>query len=63
MARYPVIPVLYERMSPGCVLLMDDSDREDENHAIGRWNSEYPDLIIRRHSDSKGTVEVTKGGT
>ncbi len=36
-ARYPAVPVLRERLSPGCVVLMDDGARDDETWIAHRW--------------------------
>jgi predicted O-methyltransferase YrrM len=60
MARYPALPVLFERISHGGTIVMDDASRDGEQAAIERWTREFPGLEIRYHRDSKGTVEITK---
>ena len=62
-ARYPALPMLHRRMADDGVLLMDDATRSDERAAIDRWKEEFPDLTTRFYSDSKGTVEIVKGGS
>jgi predicted O-methyltransferase YrrM len=63
LARYPALPVLIERLMPTGVVLMDDAYRPDERSAVERWRTEYPDLVIVRHSDSKGTFEIRRAPT
>jgi predicted O-methyltransferase YrrM len=63
LARYPALPMLHGRIDEGGTLLMDDATRPDERAAVDRWAAEFPDLAIRFHSDSKGTVEIVKGGS
>ena len=62
LARYPALPLLYERLAEGGVILMDDAARTEERSAIDRWKSEFPSFEFQYHSDSKGTVEITKVG-
>lgn len=61
LARFPAIPLLYDRLSQGAVILMDDADRPDERKAVSRWQSDYPNLDPTWHRDTKGTVQLTKG--
>jgi hypothetical protein len=42
MARYPALPILFERLSKGAQILLDDADREDEQRTAERWLSEFP---------------------
>lgn len=43
-ARYPALPVLVERMSNACVVVLDDSERDGEQEAIARWILSYPEF-------------------
>jgi hypothetical protein len=43
-ARYPAIPLLYERFSDGIAIFLDDADRPDEQAAVLRWTNEFPRL-------------------
>jgi predicted O-methyltransferase YrrM len=61
LARYPAIPLLYDRLTTDGVVLMDDAIRPEEKSVVDRWAAEFPDLVIRTHRDAKGTVELTKG--
>jgi predicted O-methyltransferase YrrM len=44
MARYPAMPLLYDKLAPGAVVVMDDTNREDERLIAERWADEFPDL-------------------
>lgn len=63
LARYPALPLLYERLSERAVILVDDADRADERSMVEKWLAEHPDLectfleteegaaILRRRAD------------
>jgi hypothetical protein len=38
--RYGMVPVMRERLRPGCVILLDDAWREDERVVARRWQAE-----------------------
>jgi predicted O-methyltransferase YrrM len=42
MARYPALPVFFDRLSDHAVLLLDDAAREDEKKIVEKWLMEYP---------------------
>jgi len=60
LARYPALPVLFGRLSPGALILVDDADRAHERRAIRRWLREYPLIEVRRFDTEKGTVLLRK---
>ena len=60
LARYPALPLLFERLPVGASVVMDDASREGERAAVQRWETEFPGLEVRFHNDSKGTVEITR---
>lgn len=41
MARYPAVPLLRGRFSPGARVILDDGDRADERAIAGRWKMEH----------------------
>ena len=41
-ARFPAVPLLFERLSPGARILVDDSGRPDDRAMIDRWIGDYP---------------------
>lgn len=38
--RYGLVPIMRERLKPGCVILLDDAHREDELAIAKRWEAE-----------------------
>lgn len=47
LARYPAVPALFDRMNPGCMIVVDDFDRPDETAMVDRWRAEYPLEYLR----------------
>jgi len=54
LARYPALPMLWERLSDGAVILMDDTCRADESQILERWAAEFPVDVVWTHPTSKG---------
>jgi hypothetical protein len=38
--RYGLVPIMRERLQPGCVILLDDAGREQELAIARRWEAE-----------------------
>ena len=38
--RYGLVPVMHDRLPPGCVILLDDAQREHEREIARRWEAE-----------------------
>lgn len=55
-ARYPAVPVLLDRLAPGGLVVLDDSDRPDERHIIERWLGANPRLTRRSGDFGRLTV-------
>ncbi len=62
MARYPALPVFYEYLNAGALILVDDADREHERNALTRWLGEYDLEQVAQHETEKGTVVLRKRG-
>ncbi len=43
-ARFPALPLLYERLADGCVIFLDDAARPDEREIVKHWLAAYPKL-------------------
>jgi predicted O-methyltransferase YrrM len=56
LARYPVLPVLRDRLAAGCVILLDDAGRPDEKAVVARWLAECPDFVAEDVLTEKGLV-------
>lgn len=45
-ARYPAVPMLFDRLAPGARVLLDDSHRPDEKQVVSAWQTTYPSLVL-----------------
>ena len=61
MARYPALPLLFDRLKPGGVVVLDDANRSEEQSIVRRWRAQFPGLSVRFHKDLKGTAELLRG--
>ncbi len=50
LARYPAVPLLATRLSPGCAIVLDDAHRGEERAVAARWLAEFPQLSRSRSS-------------
>lgn len=58
-ARYPAIPFFKRFLKPGCSVLLDDFNREDERNTAERWLNENEHLeFLYRHNSEKGAAEL-----
>ncbi|MGH8793029.1 MAG: class I SAM-dependent methyltransferase [Stackebrandtia sp.] len=51
-ARYPALPLLYDRLGDDAVVVLDDHIRPDERAAAARWIETYPTLkqqVFKQH--------------
>jgi predicted O-methyltransferase YrrM len=62
LLRYPALPVLFGKLSPRAVILLDDADREDERRVVELWLKEYRGLEAEYISSEKGTVILRRAG-
>jgi predicted O-methyltransferase YrrM len=53
-SRYPAIPILFEYMNDGCIVLVDDYLREDEKEMVVKWISEFGLEIVSLEKAEKG---------
>lgn len=60
LARYPAVPLLYDRLASDACIMLDDTRREDEQKALQRWLEEFKDLTATDHGHEKGTVELCR---
>jgi Methyltransferase domain len=45
--RYGLLPRMRGRLEPGCLVLLDDAEREGEQETIARWQSEFEiDVLV-----------------
>jgi predicted O-methyltransferase YrrM len=53
-SRYPALPLLYERLSDGSVVFMDDAAREDEIVIVNMWRDMFPSAISTYIATERG---------
>jgi hypothetical protein len=46
--RYGLLPLLFEKLAPGCAIILDDTDRLEEQGIAQRWESEFGLITILR---------------
>lgn len=55
--RYGLLPVMRDRLAPGAVIILDDTEREGELEVLHRWESES-DFTIQMHDSPNGSFAV-----
>lgn len=60
LARYPALPVLWSKLAPGAIIVVDDAARPDETEMVRRWIKEFPGLRMESLPHEKGTVILHK---
>ena len=58
MARYPAVPILGPRLSPGAVIVMDDTTRPDEAE-VSRWHADLPGSTLELVLPESGAAILT----
>ena len=43
-ARFPALPLLFDRLSDGCTIFLDDAARPGERAIVERWLADFPGL-------------------
>ncbi len=62
MARYPALPILFDRLASDAVIVVDDAHRKDERRAMSRWTSEFDGLEVEMRDSPKGTAVIRRAG-
>lgn len=58
LARWPVGPLLFARLAPGAIVLLDDAARPDEQEAVRRWKASHPAFAVADLWCEKGCIEL-----
>lgn len=58
LSRCPALPMLAERLAPGCRILLDDADRPDERASVARWQRECPGMSVAWLETSRGCASL-----
>lgn len=59
--RYGLVPIMRERLKPGCVILLDDAGREQERAIARRWEAEL-DAPFETFGSINPYIEMTVVG-
>jgi predicted O-methyltransferase YrrM len=62
MARYPVIPLLADKLSSDAIILLDDYDRPDERNSVKLWSENFGFSHITELKVERGVCIVRKPG-
>ena len=59
-ARYPALPLLFDKLSDEAIIILDDGIREDEKEIVRLWLKEFEGLsAVLKHTE-KGTYIIRK---
>lgn len=53
-ARYPALPLLYNKLAAGCAVYLDDANRPGEQAIVKRWCEMFPALRPRYAESERG---------
>ncbi|GJM35741.1 MAG: hypothetical protein DHS20C18_47420 [Saprospiraceae bacterium] len=60
LARYPAIPLLWDKLSPNALIIADDADRASERQTIKKWEEEFG-LKVKFIRTEKGVCILERG--
>ncbi|MDX1991515.1 MAG: class I SAM-dependent methyltransferase [bacterium] len=60
LSRYPALPLLFERLKPDALIVVDDFMRDDEQAMVGRWLAEFKLEVVEVVDNEKGAVVLRK---
>jgi predicted O-methyltransferase YrrM len=58
--RYPALPLLFDRLKPGALIVVDDFMRTDEQTMVQRWLAEFALEVVEVVDNEKGAVVLRK---
>ncbi len=60
LGRYPAVPLLWKRLAPTAVVILDDAARADERTIAERWSTEFSELELEFHATEKGAAVLRR---
>ena len=60
-ARYPMVPLLRDRLARRCTILVDDTARPGDADVVERWRALLPDFEVATLHLDKGAAVLTRG--
>lgn len=62
LARYPALPMLFDKLNDGAYILVDDFMRDDEHTMVNLWLDQYDLEVVRSLANEKGAAILQKKG-
>lgn len=59
-ARYPALPLLFDRLAEGALVALDDADRPDERAIAQRWAERFPQFDSQLLGHERGTLVLRR---
>ena len=63
LARYPALPLLWKYLTDTATIILDDTNRNDEQNIIQAWIKEFPGLHLSTIEAEKGMVILQRQPT
>ncbi len=60
LARHPAGPLLFDRLGPDAVVILDDARRADEAEAVRRWAEAHGPFEVSMRPSPRGTAVLTR---
>lgn len=57
-ARFPALPVLFDRLSKDCLIILDDVKRKDEQQAVEMWKNKFRFASLEFLNFEKGAAII-----
>ena len=57
-SRYPALPLLYDRLSSGGTVYMDDASRPDEREIVSLWQNKFPGVSNEYIDTQRGCARL-----
>ena len=59
--RAPALAKVYDRLTEGALVVLDDGRRQMEQRVVDQWMEQYPDLHVRYIDNDHGAFVISKG--
>lgn len=59
-ARFPALPIMFDKMKPGTIIILDDAKRKNEQEVIKLWQKEYNCFEYDYIDNDKGLAIIKK---
>jgi len=59
-SRYPALPMLFDRLAQGAIIIVDDFMRPDEHAMVAQWLADYALDVVEVVDNEKGAIILRK---